>query len=459
MIAPVIRANLSIVSHLIVPPRCGRFRTYWDRETLSAPLSHREREKAVRTRWRKQSGHFASALAEPKFALFAAGQLISQFGDYLAQMALIAVIGAYTTRAPLAYSQITVAIALPALLFGPIVGVVVDRRAKNQVLIVADASRAVIIGLIPLLMKVTGSVLILFPLVFISFLMGLFASAARLSLIPYLVPQNKIFAANAVMNFINKLAGMVGFVGGGLLVVGGFWRHLKLQPWEAGFYLDSLSFLISVITIAMLKTGEEIAPSEKEANLVQLWRRRINNLKTDLRELWTLIFSSPKVKFVMFSLLLVAIFGGTLYPLVVVIVQKGIRGSIGSGTGGVGVLGGVFALGMMLGSLSIGFLGTPLLPPDDHRLRAAGGGDHGQPVRPMPPLLAAVAGGPADRCFSFAGDGGPGHACFTESAPDKLWGQDLLGARLRFERRVHAEFIIVRFHRPDHSSPAGHHQS
>ncbi|MBU1355182.1 MAG: MFS transporter [Candidatus Edwardsbacteria bacterium] len=301
----------------------------------------------------KQSGHFAAALSEPKFALFAAGQLVSQFGDYLAQMALIAVIGAYTTRAPLAYSQITVAIALPALLFGPIVGVVVDRRAKSRVLIAADASRAVIIGLIPLLMKVTGSVLILFPLVFISFLMGLFASAARLSLIPYLVPQNKIFAANAVMNFINKLAGMVGFVGGGLLVVGGFWRHLKLQPWEAGFYLDSLTFLISVITIAMLKTGEKVIESEKEAELVQLWRRRINNMKTDLKELWTLIFSSPKVKFVMLSLLLVSIFGGTLYPLVVVIVQK----DIGSGTGGVGVLGGVLALGMMLGSLSIGFLG------------------------------------------------------------------------------------------------------
>ncbi|MBU1072129.1 MFS transporter, partial [bacterium] len=181
----------------------------------------------------------------------------------------------------------------------------------------------------------------------------LFASAARLSLIPYLVPQNKIFAANAVMNFINKLAGMVGFVGGGLLVVGGFWRHLRLQPWEAGFYLDSLTFFISVITIAMLKTGEKVIESEKESELVQLWRRRINNLKTDLKELWTLIFSTPKVKFVMLSLLLVSIFGGTLYPLVVVIVQKG----IGSGTGGVGVLGGVLALGMMLGSLSIGFLG------------------------------------------------------------------------------------------------------
>jgi DHA3 family macrolide efflux protein-like MFS transporter len=272
-------------------------------------------------------------------------------------MALIAVIGAYTTRAPLAYSQITVAIALPALLFGPIVGVIVDRRAKNKMLIISDAARAAIIGLIPLMMKTTGSVLILFPLVFISFLLGLFASAARLSLIPHLVPQNKIFGANAVMNFINKMAGMIGFVGGGLLVAGGFWRHLNLQSWEAGFYLDSLSFLISVITVAMLKTGEVIIPSEKETDPLLLWKRRMNNLKTDLSELWGLVISSAKVQFVMLTLLLVAIFGGTLYPLVVVIVQKGISGSIGSGTGGVGVLGGIFALGMMLGSLLIGFLG------------------------------------------------------------------------------------------------------
>jgi MFS family permease len=309
-----------------------------------------------------RSGHFAAALSERPFALFVAGQFVSQFGDYLAQIALIAVVGVYTTRAPLAYSQLTVAIALPALLFGPIIGALVDRRRKRSVLMAADGLRAVIIALIPVSMKATGSVLVLFPLVFASFLLGLFANAARYALIPSLVPPSKIFAANAVMNFVNKLAGLLGFVGGGLLVVGGFWRGLRLEPWEAGFYVDSLTFLASVVTVALLGVREHFQPRERESNLKELWLRRIRNFKEDQRELLALVRAQPMVRFTVATLLLVALFGGTLYPLVVVIVQKGPQVAIGGdiATHKVGFLGGVLAVGMMLGSLSVGFLGHRL---------------------------------------------------------------------------------------------------
>lgn len=311
-----------------------------------------------------RSGHFAAALSERSFALFIAGQFVSQFGDYLAQIALIAVVGVYTTRAPLAYSQLTVAIALPALLFGPIVGVLVDRRPKRSVLMISDCLRAVIFALIPLSMKTTGSVLILFPLVFCSFLLGSFASSARYALIPSLVPPQKIFAANAVMNFVNKLAGVLGFAGGGLLVVGGFWRALHLEPWEAGFYLDSLTFLASVITVALLGIREPYQARKRESGFRELWGRRIRNIRDDQRELLSLVRANPMVRFTVATLLLVALFGGTLYPLIVVIVQKGpqmvIGGDLGlprvGATHLVGFLGGVLAVGMMLGSISAGFL-------------------------------------------------------------------------------------------------------
>lgn len=308
----------------------------------------------------RRSGHFASALAEPRFALFAAGQFISQFGDYLAQIALIAAVGAFTTRAPLAYSQITVAIALPALLFGPIIGVVVDRRSKRALLMKVDALRALVVLSIPVSMKLTGSVLVLFPLVFVNYLLTLFANAARGSLIPYLVPPEKIFAANSVMDFGGKLAGVLGFVGGGLLVSGPFWRHLRIEPWEAGFYLDSLTFLASVVAVLLLKVTEPPIVRHQDDGWRAMWERRLRNFREDLRELWVLARADGRIRFVMLSLLLVSIFGGTLYPLIVVIVQKAIRVGAGAGTSGVGLLGGVLGAGMMLGSLSIGFLGHHL---------------------------------------------------------------------------------------------------
>ncbi len=311
-----------------------------------------------------RSGHFAAALSERPFTLFIIGQFVSQFGDYLAQIALIGVVGVYTTRAPLAYSQLTVAIALPALLFGPIIGTLVDRRRKRSVLMVSDGLRAVVIGLIPLAMKATGSVLILFPMVFISFLLGLFASSARYALIPSLVPPQKLFAANSVMNFVNKLAGVLGFAGGGFLVVGGFWRTLRLEPWEAGFYLDSLTFLASVATVALLGIREQYHPRERESDFRELWLRRMRNFREDQSELLSLVRSQPGVRFAIATLVLVALFGGTLYPLIVVIVQKGPHIAIGGDLGIprvgathlVGFLGGVLAVGMMLGAICSGFL-------------------------------------------------------------------------------------------------------
>jgi MFS family permease len=301
-----------------------------------------------------KSGHFAAALAEPRFAFFAAGQLISQFGDFLAQIALIAAVGEYTTRAPLAYSQITVAIALPALLFGPFIGVLVDRRPKRSMLMLADGARALIILAIPLTIKLTGTVAVLFPLVCLNYVFIIFANAARVSYIPYLVPQEKIFAANSVMDFINKLAGALGFVGGGLLVVGQFWKHFHIQPWEAGFYLDSLSFAASLLTLAFLKSAEPSYPRQKGEAFPELWKRRWNNIVSDLKELRHLYLENHKVRFVTYSLLLVSIFGGSLYPLIIVIAQKDIK--VGAGTSGVGFLGGVLGLGMMAGALFSGFL-------------------------------------------------------------------------------------------------------
>jgi len=318
----------------------------------------------------KQSGHFASALAEPKFALFAAGQFISQFGDYLAQIALIAAIGQFTSRAPLAYSQITVAIALPALLFGPLIGVVVDRRSKRAGLMVADGVRAVIVFLIPLLMKAAYPLLhaevtlvVLFPLVFVNYIFILYASSARVSFVPSLVPKEKLFAANAVMDFINKFAGALGFAGGGLLVVGHFWRHLRIAPWEAGFYLDSLSFAASVCTVALLRVGEPppVRRGDGEGALGALWRRRWAEIKADIRELLEHYRANHKVRFATYSLVLVSIFAGTLYPLIIVIAQKSLylRAAVQPllhDTSKVGFLGALLGVGMMGGSLFSGFI-------------------------------------------------------------------------------------------------------
>src|SRR5574342_1323203 len=84
------------------------------------------------------------------FGLLFTGQTISQIGDSLNKVALLWFVYELTGSA-LKMTVIGLLQTLPPLLFGPLIGVYLDRFRKKQVMITVDLLRTVMIMLIPLL--------------------------------------------------------------------------------------------------------------------------------------------------------------------------------------------------------------------------------------------------------------------------------------------------------------------
>src|SRR5947208_1447429 len=84
------------------------------------------------------------------FSLLWSAQCISQLGNGLTSVAAIVLVYQITGSA-LSVGLMLIATALPSLLVGLIAGVIVDRYDRRKLMIGADLIRAVLVGLIPLL--------------------------------------------------------------------------------------------------------------------------------------------------------------------------------------------------------------------------------------------------------------------------------------------------------------------
>jgi MFS transporter, DHA3 family, macrolide efflux protein len=305
---------------------------------------------------------FGSVLRVRRFALFAAGQTVSQLGDKLDQMALLAILGTLRPggSGAFAVAQLAVVFALPVVLFGPWAGVLVDRWNRRTTLVVCDVLRAGLVTLIPFAYRAAGALWAVYPIVFLVFLLGLVFNAAKMSVIPDLVAGDQLLAANAAVTFIGRFATVAGIVGGGLVVGASLWSSVGWSGYEAGFYLDALSFAVSAWTLASAVPATRVRRAAAASGAIVTEATGLRRLTTgagramrELADAWRLIAARADLRFVFATVGLVAAASGALYVLAVLIVQV----AMGLGTGGLGIVGGIGATGMIAGSYLTGALG------------------------------------------------------------------------------------------------------
>ena len=301
-----------------------------------------------------------TVLGRPQFSLLVFGQTVSQLGDKLHHMALIALIGAEaeTTTSGFAYAQLAVVSTLP-LLLGPVVGALVDRMNKRWTMIVCDFVRAMIVALIPLVYRSTGHLWPVYIVAFFVFLLGVFFNSAKMSLIPDLVRREQLLSANAALTSIGRFATVAGLVGGGLVIGWGIWQRVGWTGYEAGFYLDSVSYVISVLTLVLITVigakkarGSGLHLTTGETALVV--RREMQHLLGDMRQTVGFIRTHRDLRFVFATVILLGILAASIYIVFTATVQT----VLNQGTRGVGYLGGLAAAGMVVGSLVVGTAGT-----------------------------------------------------------------------------------------------------
>ncbi|MFQ6066892.1 MAG: MFS transporter [bacterium] len=270
------------------------------------------------------------------------GQVISQFGDRLAQMALVGLYLKQTAGISLSHSvpvmrNLFFFSTLPMLLFSPLAGVYVDRWSRKNTLIMSDLLRAGLILFIPLLADFTDGMWYIYGVIFLVFAVTCFFSPAKSAIIPNLVKQRELLAANSLSNITRMIAMIGGVTAGGIIVA---WAGTKMS-----FYLDSLSYLLSGLAILAIRIKED--PPQKES------KGGIRRVAEELMAGLNFIRKKKKVKFVATSLFILMGASGIGYLLITVFVTK----ALDLGTIGLSVLATFLGIGMLAGSLIYGHFG------------------------------------------------------------------------------------------------------
>ncbi|MFL5804204.1 MAG: MFS transporter [Roseiflexaceae bacterium] len=181
-----------------------------------------------------------ATLRQRNFALLWSGGLISMLGDW----ALIAAMPFYIyqqTGSALASGGLLMAYAAPAVLFGSVTGVFVDRWDRQQIMVVVNLVRAVLM-LTLFLVPVFGWIWAIYVVAALEAMLGLFFQPAEAALLPRLVGDEHVLTANALNALNDNLARLAGPALGALLVA--------LFGLPGVIVADSLSYILSGLLIA-----------------------------------------------------------------------------------------------------------------------------------------------------------------------------------------------------------------
>jgi MFS family permease len=202
-----------------------------------------------------------------------AGQVVSEIGDHFNNIAVFSLAVAHT-KSGLVVSGVMLSRAIPAVLIGPVAGVVLDRLNRKQVMIASDLIRAVVAMAFILTVNRTDTWL-LYVLSALLMLASPFFTSGRASILPSIATKDELHTANSLTQTTQWTTLTIGtFLGGASVMQFGY---------QWAFFGNSLSFLISALCISRLfLAGRGFRPprsSLTEAEVVRPWHEYVEGLR------------------------------------------------------------------------------------------------------------------------------------------------------------------------------------
>jgi MFS family permease len=228
---------------------------------------------------------FMPVLRNRNFLTLWGGQVFSQIADKIYLVFMIALVDGRFQQEGQAISgwvsSIMVAFTIPAVLFGSVAGVYVDRWSKKGVMVATNLMRgALVFALLPVLGLVqhwsnwgetpVGFVLMLGMTFFVSTLTQFFAPAEQ-SVLPLVVEKGALLTANSLYTTTMMASVIIGFaVGEPLLALA---DHLLAGLKVADLGKDVLvggGYTVAGLILLLLKTGEkEIDPTIEQPHVFE----------------------------------------------------------------------------------------------------------------------------------------------------------------------------------------------
>jgi MFS transporter, DHA3 family, macrolide efflux protein len=177
------------------------------------------------------------------FRLLWFAQIGSDFGDNLTFLSLMILVERLTGSAA-ALAGLLIASALPSLVFGVVAGVYADRFDRKKTMVVSDALRAVLIlGLI--FIQSADQLPLMYVIAFAQATIGTLFNPSRNALLPALVDEDQLLAANSVSQSSRVVFNVLGSATAGILAS-------VTDTMTIPFVVDSLSFAASALLISRI---------------------------------------------------------------------------------------------------------------------------------------------------------------------------------------------------------------
>jgi MFS family permease len=186
------------------------------------------------------------------FWLYFSGQLISQVGSSFTLFALPLLVYSLTHSAT-SLALTTAAEFVPYLLFGLVIGALVDRLPRKALMLFSDLARAAVIVVLPCL-ALAGDLNmgVIYAVAFVQSTLGIVFQCGEFAAIPSLVRSDDLVAANGRIMATNSAGNVVGPILAGALVA--FISVSNL------LFFDAFSFLVSAGALAIIHKSFNAAP-------------------------------------------------------------------------------------------------------------------------------------------------------------------------------------------------------
>ena len=201
------------------------------------------------------------------------GQVVSEVGDHFNNIAVFS-LAVMVTKSGLVVSGVLLSRAIPAMLAGPLAGVVLDRFDRKRVMIASDLIRAVVAAgfIFTVAHPSTWMLYVLSALLMVA---SPFFTSGRAAILPAIATKEELHTANSLTQTTQWTTLALGaFLGGTSVMQFGY-------RWA--FFGNAVSFLVSAFCISRLHLpGRGFQPPRRsltEAEVVRPWREYTEGLR------------------------------------------------------------------------------------------------------------------------------------------------------------------------------------
>jgi len=272
-------------------------------------------------------------------------QVVSELGDWFYALAVYNLLLELTGSKAQSVALAVVLQVLPQLFAAPTAGVLNDRISRKAIMIGADIVRFfVVLGMLGV--RTPGMVWLVYPLLLVETVGAAFFEPAHSSVIPNIVAEGEVLAANALASITWSVCLAAGASLGGLAAV--------LLGRDAVFVLNAFSFLVSAWLIRRMRFAEPHTaglPPLRARDLVDFTPvlEGARYIRADSR-LLTTVFVKFGLGLMGANNVLLPILGQRVFPVKLAGVDPG-RGAIL----GMSLLMGARGIGSLLGPLAAGW--------------------------------------------------------------------------------------------------------